>query len=186
MRFNSIERLEEWCVNGNYPSIHDRIFKMVEDNIRGGNVLDICCSTGLLGQRIQDELKKTVVGVDADRKSLQNARSYGVDVNLVEMKIDATNFSPLISVLIKNDIEVIVARRCLSEIFFNHIDQGAVFAERLLKETNVREIFIQGRREQPNATHPIPSCSAEVALLGDLWVVEYGGFEMAYLREKGK
>ena len=168
-------------MEGEYPSIHDRIFEMIEGRIKGATVLDLCCSTGLLGQRIQDELNKTVFGVDADKKAFESAASYGVDVNRIQMKIDAANMTPLISFIADRGINVLVARRCLSEVFFNHVDKGPIFAERLLNETKVREIFIQGRREQPNATHPIPSCDAEVALFKDFWTEAYTGFEMAYL-----
>ena len=181
MRYNSVERLEKWCMEGMYPSIHDRIFEMIDGRIKGQTVLDLCCSTGLLGQRIQDELNKTVFGVDADKKAFENAASYGVDVNRTQMRIDASNFDPLIKFIADRGIDVLVARRCLSEVFYSHIDQGPVFAKRLLDETKVREIFIQGRREQPNATHPIPSCDAEVSLFKDFWTEAYTGFEMAYL-----
>jgi len=183
MRFNSIERLEQWKEN-QYPTIHDKIFDLIEEHMIGNSACDLCCSTGLLGQRIKTELNKNAIGIDVDKEALTNAKNFGINIPLFLCDIDADNPKPFMTILEEQGIDTLIARRCISEIFFKKISSGVSFAKRL-KETNVQQIFFQGRQVRANSNHPLKSVNEEIALFQKDWkTVQHWGDCALLIRRK--
>jgi SAM-dependent methyltransferase len=181
MRFDSTEHLEVWRRTGRFPAIHDSIFSAIENFMRGSRVLDLCCSTGLLAQRLAKLLKVTAVGVDADARALERAWEAGVDVPLVEMKINDETMSELASVIRAHRIDVLVARRAMPELFGDNLPLGHQFSA-MLYDLNVREIFLEGRVATRNAVNPLASIDKEVELFGGHYVLARSIRSVAYLK----
>ncbi len=183
MRYNSIEHLVRWESTGKYPIIHNKLYKIIERNLRGESVLDLCCSTGLLGQRISSLLGVKTVGIDADITAIENARSYGVDVDIQVLKINPINLDPIMEVISNYKITALVARRCMPELFSANILTAHNFSSHLAS-ADVEEIFLQGRVRTKAATNLLPTLDAEIKLfLKEYDLVERIG-DVAYMRKR--
>lgn len=163
MRYNSIERLEHWQQTGKFPDIHRDIGAMVLSYMQGERVLDLCCSYGLLGQRILKQCgAKKVVGVDCEDWVVKAAREAGIGIEILEMKITRATFDRMLDFLKEHQITVLVARRCISEVFVDDLEWAPEFAE-AMRRIGIREVFLEGRAIVAKATHPIPTVVEEVA-----------------------
>lgn len=184
LRFDSEERLELWQRTGRFPDIHDDLFTTIEVEAEGDSFLDLCCSTGLLGQRLLSAGRKAV-GVEMDERTIALGKRYGVQLEVTQLAVTVDTFDVLGDVLKRNGVNVLVARRCLSEIFFRPVEreQCGRFAD-MLCDAGVKEVFLQGRQYTPKASHPVPSIKHEVALLDTRFVPRFIHGEISYLRIK--
>jgi hypothetical protein len=164
LRFNSIERLRDWQRRGAFPNIHDNIFNVARSYMDGDGVLDMCCSFGLLGQRILEAGSvQEVVGMDADEWAIEQGRSGGISARLFSIQITPDTLSDVVKIIREYKLSVMVARRCISELFGDDLGFGPVFAS-AIRDAGIREIFLEGRAIVARPTHPIPSVKEEVAL----------------------
>jgi hypothetical protein len=184
MRYDSEERLQLWKSTGRFPDIHDDIFACIETEAMGDSFLDLCCSIGLLGQRIISAGHKCI-GVEMDEKTSGLGKSYGVTLPITNMKITVETFDMLGALMLEHGVNVLVARRCFSEIFANERERKEAprFAQMLL-DVGIKEVFLQGRQYTKNASHPLPSIHEEVAQLASHWKPQFIHGEVSYLLPK--
>lgn len=180
MRFNAPEHLQFWKDTGRFPAIHDDIMHLASSHMRGLTALDLCCSTGLLGQRVAAHLGAEVVGVDGDTRALALGKEAGLDVRLVYQRIDPHDLQPLENLLQQHQIETVLARRCLPELFGQALAAGRTFAQ-MLHRQQVQEILVEGRMVSPGAVNPLASLAQEVELLGPYYQVRKLHRNVAYL-----
>ena len=184
MRFDSLEYLDQWQREGRYPAIHDEMFAVVTSRVVGRRYLDLCCSTGLLGQRIAAKAwAETVVGVDGDNGALQAGKDAGINVPLIHLAITDTTMDQLGDLIRQHGLTVMLARRCLPELS----DGDPERAKRLLAITakaGITEIVVQGRDVSRRTTHVLGSIEREIAVIEPFFAVKWKGGQMAYGRRR--
>lgn len=184
MRFNSEEHLTAWRTAGKYPAIHEAIFSAVATHVCGGSVLDLCCSTGLLGERMRRQLGLRVVGVEADVKAVTAGLAAGVELPVTVMRVEPATLGEFIRVIRANSVTAIVARRCLPELFGWGLDGlawGRRWAE-AIAAASVTELVIQGRVPTANARNLLPTVQHEIKLLQPTYRAVVTAGQVAYLR----
>lgn len=162
MRFNAPEYLEDWK-NGKYPSIHKIMFNAVKLYGQGNRVLDLCCSTGLLGTQIKERLNKTVMGVESSPTSVDLAKQYRIPIPIQQMKISRDTLEPFITFCNLYNIDTIIARRCIPELFGEDYHFGLDFVA-AVRAMGVKEIFLEGRVKTATATNIFNSIDHEIDL----------------------
>lgn len=165
MRFNDESYLREWQAEGKYPAIHNDIYEAYSRYSYGGShcVLDLCCSTGLLGQRVLDSNGRAV-GVDCDSRARESAKRFGIRMPIYPLKIVQDSLPHLSKVIQDNEVKVILARRCFPEITNGDWAWGQRFVN-FLHEQGVERIITQGRLDKKTNTDLLGSIDKEVALL---------------------
>lgn len=165
MRYNSPERLEEWKATGAFPAIHNDIFSYAASYLTTTRVLDLCCSYGLLGQRmVTFGLVDFACGVDAEMDTIEAAKAAGITIPLYGLKITPETLDQFISIIREHKVNGIIARRCISELFPLQPAWAIQFAD-AVREAGVLEFILEGRAIVPKPTHPIPTIAEEVACL---------------------
>jgi hypothetical protein len=162
MRFNAPEYLEDWK-NGKYPNIHKIMFNAVKLYGQGNNILDLCCSTGLLGTQIAEKLNKTVVGIESSPASIDLAAQYGVPIPIQQMKLTRETLEPFVTFCNLYNVDTIVARRCVPELFSEDYHFGLEFVA-AIKAIGVKEVFLEGRVKTSTATNIFNSIDLEIDL----------------------
>lgn len=162
MRFNDEQHIKDYKNRGVYPRIHGDIFSL-DKHIPASNVLDIGCSTGLLTARLADKHKK-VVGIDSDKKALQQAREIKKrNVALYEGKINEQTVNEVEQILKDHNINVIYARRVLPEL----TDVGGLsLIETLVTmfyTQKVKYVVLEGRQRRRSATHVMKDIDKEIS-----------------------
>ena len=180
MRFNAPEYLLQWKQTGKYPAIHNDIFQLASNCMNGLAALDLCCSTGLLAEHISAHHGIPVVGVDADEAALAKARAVGLSVDLQHMRIDSFNLEPLEKLVEQRQIETVLARRCLPELFGHALEAGRAFAQ-MLHRQQVLEVFVEGRVATKLAVNPLASLAKEVEMFAPHYRVSKTHRNVAYL-----
>lgn len=183
MRFNDPSHLTRWRERGEFPAIHDAIFAMLRKHLDAGTAglpptgfLDLCCSIGLLGQRIREKVPGArVCGVEVLPASVQQARAAGVAYPILQTTVAPATLPALVAWVHLHRVEVLIARRCLSELFATDQSWGPSFWS-AMTGAGVRMAVLQGRAPCANPTNPLPSVREEIAALGpDARVVELSG-----------
>lgn len=182
MRFNSEQHLVTWQDKKRFPAIHDDIFHAILTYGKGKSFLDLCCSTGLLAERIKQHLVYDVIGIDADEAAINLADLSGIKVPLICLKIVPETAKELAKIIEKFKIDTVVARRCFPELFGNDIEFGEVFAE-ILSQVGVKEIFIEGRIATKTATNALATLEDECQLVSKYYKVIKIYKNVAYLRK---
>ena len=82
MRYNDPSHFVRWRRDRTFPKIHDALAALLDKHLPAtapwapARFLDLCCSIGLLGQRIRETRPgSTVVGVEGLRASIDQARA---------------------------------------------------------------------------------------------------------------
>jgi hypothetical protein len=184
-RYDSEEYLQDWKTGGVFPDIHKPIVDLMAAHVGGREVvLDLCCSTGILGAQIRTRVTRNVVGIEGNLKPIALGRRYGVVQPIYEVTITPQTWPEVDKIISHQCVTVVVARRCLSEIFGERPEWGPVVAQNL-KRLGVRRIFLQGRAFSKRSTHPIPNTEAEIRLLAGAYDLQRMtppvGSECAYL-----
>ncbi len=118
MRFDAQEYLDDWRERRIYPKIHDTIFGLIREESLGDSFCDLCGNTGLLGQRVLDKIPgASVVGVEMEEEVVARGRAAGVAYERLLTRIDPTTFNAVLAFLVAHQVDVLIARRCLSEVF---------------------------------------------------------------------
>jgi hypothetical protein len=117
-RFDDPSYVQEWLDTGTYPRIHDAIFYVAAQYLTGAPALDLCCSTGLLGKRVMDQLGIQCFGVDGDFNALLVGQKSGVfrDSSLMFIDIKPDTLKYLGVFLSEHRVSEVLARRCLYEL----------------------------------------------------------------------
>lgn len=166
MRFDSPELLQAWRETGRWPAIHDAIAQMALEYLRGQVLLDLGCAFGLLGARIVAETGlRSAIGVDANKATLAASEAAAVPVTRYCLQIvDRPSMAELGAIIKRHQVDVIVARRILPELFGHDIDLGRAFVD-MAADLGVKEMLVQGRVETPDAVNPMRSIEREVFFL---------------------
>lgn len=181
MRFNSVEYLQAWASGKRFPAIHDDIASAAEQFMIGNRVLDLCCSYGLLGERLKKTVAGYAVGIDADGEAIAKAKAAGISIDLYQLKVTPESFTDLVQILQSCRVNAVVARRCLPELFGENLDFGRqFFAE--LRRVGVKEVLIEGRVKTKNATNALSSIEDEISLASESFALARRYKNVAYLR----
>ena len=183
MRFNAAEYVEQWKENGKYPAIHNAIFSAINVHGHGGKMLDLCCSTGLLGKRIAKLGNYSVIGVESDKRAIELAQKLGNDLPIYEFKINRPNLEAFMDILKNENVTAIAARRCIPELFGEDVPLGMTFVEGIY-EHGVQEVFLEGRVKTKNATNVFNSIEKEIELFVLCYDLVTQNGNVAYLRRK--
>lgn len=175
-RYDSTAYLEAYRDAKEFPKIHDDLFGLVRDYGVRCNALDLCCSIGLLGQRLIDHLGINCIGVEGYLISSREGPEYGVMMPVYELKVTMETLPQFFSILKEHQVETLVARRCISEIFPGPDTPLAHAFVAGLKEAGVKHVFLQGRQVSANSNHPMFSIDQEVhAFKGPYNLIEQFG-----------
>lgn len=184
--FNDPQILEDWRVNHRWPAIHGKIAAAAQMFIRGPRVLDLCCSFGLLGQRLLKTCPNVekVIGVDCDDRAMGLGRAAGIAVDMHSMKITPDTVHLLYDLIKREGITTIVARRAFPELFGENHQFGRDFAISC-NHFGVRELLLEGRVESRRSSNSLCGIDLEVELVRGSYELT-GAFEKcAYLQPKG-
>ena len=143
LRFNDEQYLTDWVDKRQYPAIHNNIFSAIENWTRGKSALDLCCSTGLLAQRMSTQGKINSVGVDADSRAIALGIERGIKVPLYLLNIQSETLNDLAKIITTSNITLLVARRCLPELFGANADLANEFEE-MIWSAGIEEIVLRG------------------------------------------
>jgi hypothetical protein len=170
-RYDAVEYLRAFRDAGRFPAIHNELFALILSEGRGAKFLDLCCSTGLLGERLARFYGASfVLGVDSDADALAAAREHGVRIQLQEMKISPECMGELGAVIHEHGITSVVARRCLPEIMGPWPEYDRVLAI-TLADAGVREVFIEGRVKTMRAVNRLSDVEKEAQVLASRYQV---------------
>lgn len=162
MRYDSIERLRAWQLRGAFPQIHADIAGIIQAYVRGDRMLDLCCSYGLLGQRLMATGATKVCGIESESDTVAAARSAGIAVDILELNIARETLPAVVALITTNALTVVVARRCIPELF-PHDPQWAIDFAAAINAAGIMEIVLEGRAPVARPAHRIPTVEAEVA-----------------------
>jgi hypothetical protein len=194
-RFNGNEHLEAFRDYGRFPKIHESLFNLIAETWQGGSFMDVCCSTGLLGQRIATKLGCPCVGVEGDADAIARGKAHGVTLSVRRLEIEPRTMSAFERILDDHKVNTLVARRCISELFAEGVHLGhttvvqtalkegfaETFVNALLRH-NVDEVYLQGRAKHAGSRHVIPNLDAELEFFLPQYEVHVRRGECAYLR----
>lgn len=184
VRFSSEDHLVRWRETGSFPAIHDDIRAMVSARAPAKPLLDLCCSTGLLGESLAAE-GFTVFGVDCNGKTIRLGVSSGVKMPMTAMTLRVDNWGMLAEFIALRGIVTIVARRCIPELFTHAREQ--LHAERFVSMValaGIEHVFLEGRIRTPRAVHPLRSVDREVAIFEKRYRVAYQQGNVVHLMKK--
>lgn len=171
-RFDSPEWITEWKATGRFPHIHDAIYNLFAATVEPGtSVLDIGASTGIMTARLQHG-GYTVTAVEANPESIATGRELGTwqAAPIWTNFITPATLLGLESLLHERKVTAIMARRVISEVFDSMGDQLADFA-RVIRESGVQVIVLEGRKISRNTVHPCGTADKEAAVFGPGWKV---------------
>jgi len=162
MRYDSEEYLQAFRLQRTFPKIHDKLYAFVVARTARDPFCDLCCSTGLFGQRLEDNGYHGF-GIDASMDALIKGRSAGVTLPMIGMKITYDTLVPLRERLKENCTKILIARRCLPEILGAQ-NFGAELGY-VLRQAGVRQVFLQGRQVTHHPRNPLHTLELEIAAL---------------------
>ena len=165
MRFNSPDLLYAWQRTGQWPRIHNAIADCIIGEVPSGPILDLCCSFGLLGERLQRQLHIPAIGVERDEAAVKLGQDAGVQMPVEIMEVNRDTLADLAQVVRGARVTTLVARRALPELFGHDLELGRDFAV-AMRDAGVEEVFLEGRRPTPKPTNQLASIHDEVALMG--------------------
>jgi hypothetical protein len=164
-RFDSLEHLAAYRRHGAFPAIHDSLYELVSRYARERRFLDLCCSTGLLGQRLLGTgVADFALGVDGDRLAVQNAIDHGVTMPVRHLALAADTLPLLGRLIEENSIRAVVARRCLPELLGDRPELDGAFTD-TLADSGITQLFVEGRIMSRLWTNRLKSIEEEIAVL---------------------
>jgi predicted RNA methylase len=181
--YDGQDLLDAFKLTGVFPKIHQAIFKTVAERVVYGGVVDLCCSTGLLGEQIRSKLSAHVVGIEADTEAILRGVAAGVKIPIMSAKIDPPKLDVIAEWLRAQGIKTVIARRCFPELFGGRKDFGHAFVAKIA-EIGIGEIVLQGRVVTRNATNELSSLAKEIQLCESHYEVIALSGPCAYLRRR--
>jgi hypothetical protein len=147
MRFNDQSHIDNYKSKGQFPKIHDAIFKHIQEHVKKGDtVVEIGPCIGMLASRMIDKIGvKQVLGIEPNKNHLLRAvkkpeiRYFNMPVSLETM--------PKVSAIIKaNKPSVIVGRRVFSEVAeYGGGPKAVTMLAYQAKKNGVKKIILEGR-----------------------------------------
>jgi hypothetical protein len=181
-RFDSDEYLADFLRRGRFPAIHDALFGLVVDRLRGSRVLDLCCSTGLFGERLRRHgVVEFVMGVDGDTSAIHRGQQAGVRIRTEFLRVGHGTLPFLAHIIRSNGITAVVARRCLPELLGDDPSLDGPFAD-TLADAGVAELFLEGRVVSPRSTNRLKSLDEEIAAVSGRFTPFAHRKALCYLR----
>lgn len=181
MRFNDEGYLKDY-LKGKFPVIHDDLFTLLSNRSRGDSFCDLCGNSGMLGQRIIDEMRSPCILVEGDPNAIAMANKYATSIPKYHLRVSKETYPELRRLFGLHKVDTLVARRCISELFTAPDDPDRILWADMLAEVGVREVFLQGRAPVKTATHPLPSVNEEIQIFLSRFKVHYQEKQLAYLR----
>lgn len=179
-RFNDPRYLEDWQATGRFPAIHDAIAAAILRHDEGKAGVDLCCSTGLLAERLRVN-GFTVVGVDRDATALERSRAAGIQAELLRLHLDSDGLAKMLQYVKEKGLTSLYARRCLPELFGDNLPLGKWFFKEAAA-AGITRVFLQGRNPTANAKNRLSSISAEIALASSSFDLTWSAGQVAYLQ----
>lgn len=165
MRFDSPEHLVAWQNTGRFPWIHDAMYAFVAEHVEGSVFLDLCCSTGLMGERIRRRVRGArVVGVESDRRAIAAARSAGITFPILELRLGCDTLARFREFVAEHGVQVVLARRCIPELCGGKTDGFGPQLVAALAGAGVKEVVLQGRVDSTRAVNQYRNVEAEIRL----------------------
>lgn len=158
MRFDSDEYLRDFYEKGKYPKIHDDIYTL-DHHVRGLNVIDLGCCTGLLSRRLA-ESHPLVVGIEAKRKYLAKAVKHE-NIRYVNLKINFDTLRDLERIILKYNVKCVFARRVFPELWETGGVELVDRVKTLFYRCGIEYIVLEGRKSNSNATNPLRDADTE-------------------------
>lgn len=164
-RFDDQTLLECFKRGRSFPKIHAPLFSFIMEHEEGSVALDLCCSTGLLGQRLRERRHRFshVFGVEGNSEAIDRAERAGVTMPITQMIVNEDTLDDFLALLLRNRCDTIIARRCLPELFGDCISFGQTFM-RSINDVGVQWLFIEGRRATSTPANALHSIEKEIEL----------------------
>lgn len=163
-RFDSTSYLADWRAWGRFPPIHDDIYQAVAEHAEGQVFLDLCCSTGLLGERIRRGIRDAVVvGVESDPAAIRHGQLAGINFPVLELQLTDETLPRFREFLAEHRVTTLVARRCIPELCHGRGEFGHHLVA-TLASAGVREVFLQGRTWSHRSVNSFSSVILEMEL----------------------
>lgn len=182
MRFSDGQYLKDWANDKSYPKIHDAMFNMIEKYQEGTGFIDLCGNHGMLATRIYENICENTILVDGDAGALKLGVSYSIPVMAYHLMVTPKNYGKFFMLLSRHDIDTIVARRCISELFTDSSDPMCAVFTNLCRKGGINQVFLQGRAPTKNATHPIPSIKEEMECFKADYDVVWAEGQLGYMK----
>lgn len=165
-RYNDQAYVEAWQSGRRYPTIHNAIFDAAAELLpapaKAGRVLDLGCSTGLLGRRLCDHLGYDVAWTDGDEDALQRGLEAGVieSDHYLRCVLTPESIEAFQGFLVDQGVRTVVARRVLC-VYSDRTSPDML--RELFAAAGVERILLEGQRRDRRAVHPFGSADQQVA-----------------------
>ena len=179
-RYSSIEYVYDYKAKGIFPRIHNDIFNMVKENVKGKRAIDLGSCTGLISIRLVEQAGfEFVAGLEGNISYLEKAIPND-KVTYFNFYVTKENMDKLKEVIVKNGITVVVGRRVIPEI--GERDISVVYdLVKLLYEVGVEEIVLEGRVVVKKPTNKLYSIEKEIECFDKYFKLVAKNKECAYL-----
>lgn len=168
MRFDSVEHLETFNKTGEYPKIHDDIFKLIKSKELSAckTAVDIGCCVGLISSRLVTEGYESVVGIEGNKNYIEKA--------IKDERISYKNYYVCGDTLdrLKEDtvgIDVVIARRVFPEISEGGGVEIIKTISKLLHDNGVKYIVLEGRKKVSKPTNKLYTAKIEAMYLSEFY-----------------
>ena len=167
MKFNAQEHLDAYA-EGRFPRIHDAIAEAalleLPPPTESGRVLDLLCSTGLLGARLRSKgYRVAFAEMDGDARTRGMAAGTYGDDPLWTDKISTFTMDRFLAWLQDHGVTLVVARRCLCEL--DKVIDLSKFGT-ALADIGVTQVVLEGQR---GGKRPISPGIAQAEALAPSW-----------------
>lgn len=183
-RFDAPAYVQTWADTGRYPTIHTAMAEVVTTHTAPGeHVLDLGCSTGLLGRQMADR-GRVVTALDADERAMMIGREAGVfdGIRYFNTRLTPKTMPDVLNWIADHHPTTVMARRIFPEL---HDALGTAgldeFVERLAS-LGVQQIVLEGRMPSNRMTHPLCTADREVEALSGHWSPLDSGHGYAHVR----
>ena len=179
-RYSSSEYVYDYKAKGIFPRIHNDIFNMVKENVKGKRAIDLGSCTGLISIRLVEQAGfEFVAGLEGNISYLEKAIPND-KVTYFNFYVTKENMDKLKEVIVKNGITVVVGRRVIPEI--GERDISVVYdLVKLLYEVGVEEIVLEGRVVVKKPTNKLYSIEKEIECFDKYFKLVAKNKECAYL-----
>lgn len=183
-RYNDQALLDAWNATGAYPAIHNAIFDAAVNWLPApevaGPLLDLGCSIGMLGRRLEDVLGYTSHWTDGDTEALGRGIAAGsIDpARALGIQLRPDTAGEWTEFVTSHGIRTLVARRCLC--VYSDGSSPAYLTE-LFADVGIERILLEGQRRDRRAVHPNGSADQQVLALSTRYTIRHGLADVRYL-----
>lgn len=164
MKYDSLEYIDNLKKKGQYPRIHNDIFKM-HQFVPVKNILDIGCCYGLLSHRLSNVYEE-VVGIEQNPDYAKHFICKN-NIHYFNFRINKNSLNKLDKIIKKYNIKAVYCRRVIPELY----DTGGMellhYIKYIFIRNDVKYIVIEGRIKFKKAKHIFKSCYHEFSFFED-------------------